>query len=251
MRSIATLLLLVALTGCTTMSSTALVRTPDDMLFVNKFTSLFGKTDRSHVKGVPITLNVPTHTDAYIIETYYVQKSNDGQLVALPQERLGRRNLHVDLKSVMTPKIFTVDFKRPAAGSLVYDLRFQTGEGANEQYFQSFANRIEDETIRDITAAIGTLKPVLAGTPTSALSANLGNDVKKQLIENTRVVAYARFDISEPDYEQRLACFIDEHLNCCHACQSFPAPVAESPSTCPLNLPACETCPAPPTPANG
>lgn len=212
--------------GCTTMSSTMLNRNEHDELYPNEY----GLTGATHTKGVPITLEIPTHVDVFITETYYMQRGEGGILEEVKRSRLGRRNLGVNIVSVKTKKVFTVDFKRPAAGSLVYDIAFQDDGASNEQYFKSIANKIEDQTIRQITSSLGALGPLLSARPTAA-DFSRGESVKKLIVENERVVAYCRFDINELGYEDLVQSFIDKHLTCCHDCTKKPSVTIGPPAT--------------------
>lgn len=200
------------------MTSTLLHRTDDDALYRNEFPKRrHGKIH--HTRGVPITLEVPTHVDVFVTEKYYLQRGRDGLLAEVKSSRMGRRNLGVRMVPVKTKKVFTVDFQRPAAGTLQYDLTFQQDEQL--QYFERIANSIEDRTIRDITAALEDLSPVLSARATAGRTKRSGS-LSDLVIENERVVAYARFDIDACDFEQQLDGFLEYHLNGCHVCGRLP-----------------------------
>ena len=192
-----TILALSTLSGCTTLVSTMLHRDESDNFYKNQNLPL---------KGVPMALKVPTHLDVWIEETYYLQMTPRGLEEYLPE----RRNLGITTTPVMTKKIFTVDFKRPAAGSLAYDMGFN-----EDQYLNKVANKIEDKTISDVTAAVQRVATAFA-KPTAA---NFGSDdLKNKIIEGARHVAFRRFDIDAPDFEQQLATFVYDHMNACHDC---------------------------------
>ena len=69
-----------------------------------------------HLTGVPVTVRLVTHLRVEIIESHYLK--SDGTPVA---SVVGREVKHTPIS---TPKIFTVDFKRPAAGYLKYNATF-------------------------------------------------------------------------------------------------------------------------------
>ena len=184
--------------GCTSLKSTAISRTPGDQAYVDS---------PYHLKGVPTALQVPTHLDVWVKETYFLQKTPRGWEEASFQ----KRNLDVESNLVKTKKIFAVDFKRPLAGTNTISLGFN-----DEQYLSSLENQIVDETIRDVTTALGQLQPLL-GAATSAKNAE--GKLNGTVIENQRHVAYRRFDIDDSNFEANLAAFLDEQMNNCHNCR--------------------------------
>ncbi len=210
--------------GCTSISSTLLNRTDNDVFVGNSNGEPGVYCDARPFKGVPITLRVPTHLDVAIREKIYLRKLDTGKLVRVHTKH---RNLSVDPKIVETDKVFTVDPKRPAAGTLTSTLTFGSnpstpGGNDNSQYFASIVNNIKDETIIDVTAALGTLLPTLKGLSTSQNDES-GDDksLGSQLIEETRTVAWKRFDLDEPGFEHIVADFVSQHMNCCNTCQVY------------------------------
>src|SRR5262245_49862691 len=83
-----------------------------------------------HIKGIPITLKVPTHLKLYVFDKHYLELVNvGGETDVLPVE------LDVPVRDfghefLYTSKIFTVDFKRPMAGTS--NLRLDMSQ---DQYF--------------------------------------------------------------------------------------------------------------------
>lgn len=217
---------LVALTGCTSIRSLPLNRSPDDE---------FTKNQPIPFKGIPITMKVPTHLDVEIIETYYLQNvacfekvtgKPDAQTYAdLREIPMTHRNLSVKVTPIFTEKVFTVDFKRPASGSLEYGATFGT-----DQYFDSIKGTVIDRTIEDVTALVKAAAP-LAGFPTSA---NFGDELTNVIV-NTRTVAFRRFDIDECYFEQSVQDFAMLHLNACNNCygEVTPKDLPDSPAGCP------------------
>lgn len=215
--------------GCASLKSTAIAR-----LDSNNFVGLSNGApcpvsgQNRPFKGVPITLEVPTHLDVYVTETFYLYKGlkydGDGNAVGpAPLKEASaaccRRNLNLQADIVKTKKVFTVDFKRPAAGSLGY-----TADFTDQQYFSKIQSEIDDNTIIEVADAINRVIPAFAsltagtGTP----SQGIGSQLQSKVIRGTRVVAYNRFDINSPDFEQQLEAFVNLHLNDCHGC---PKPV--------------------------
>lgn len=205
--------------GCTSVKSTALKRNSD-----NSFVGASNGSEKAHgaaraFKGIPITLEIPSHVDVEITETYYIEL-HGAQLREVAFDPATPRNLDVVIHPIKTRKAFTVDFVRPAAGTLETDLAF-----SDDQYLTSITNKLEDKTIKDITAAIQTLTPLLTKKAAAAVGENIG----ASLIKNTRTVAFERFDIDEPGFEDRMLSFVELHLNACHGCEGRIGPQAAEP----------------------
>ncbi len=199
--------------GCAGMTSTMLNRSESDDYSVNK------PAGRVHhvTKGVPVTLKVLTHLDVRVTETLYYTDGANG----LQPVKLGRRLLDVETNPIRTNKVFTVDFKRPGAGVLDYKADF------SDQFFTTFKNKIDDQTLEDINYALGRTSGIIKRfLATKALTVEkLETDVKNKLIVVTRHVAYQRFDVNDPNFETNVDAFISHHLNNCHECRFPPAKV--------------------------
>jgi hypothetical protein len=207
-------LLPTLLSGCTSISSTFLQRAEDDaMLGLSN-----GKTGiHDHArpfKGIPVTLQIPTHLDVAIVETLLcTDDPSSGKLTLLP---LSKRHLDVLPNIQFSDKVFTVDLKRPAAGSLDYEIEFQN-EKDSPQYFQQISYHVVDQTLKDISAVIANLKPLSPplAIPTAAKSSDSDSP---EITPLTRTIAWKRFDIHSPDFEDQVLAFVNEHLNDCHSC---------------------------------
>ena len=88
---------------------------------------------KKHLKGVPITLNVPSHIRVSIIEKNYANKDIKNGMVAFIPDLKTR---HVVIDPIKQKELFTVDFKRPAAGTLKYNLDFDV----DRQYIKKMNN---------------------------------------------------------------------------------------------------------------
>lgn len=107
-------------------------------------------------------------------------------------------------EAIYTDKVFTVDFKRPAGGTLgISDTTFDA-----EQYFSKIKATYTENTLKDINTAFQTLTG-------QATSVKIG-DNEQQLVVDEREVARARFDISEPRWEERMHAFVDQHVTGCY-----------------------------------
>lgn len=211
--------------GCTSISSTMLNRTDNDVFVGNSNGEPNVHCGARPFKGVPITLRVPTHLDVSIREKIYLRKIEPGGKLVRVQTT--HRNLSVEPKIIETDKVFTVDPKRPAAGTLASTLTWGTDANGkdNSQYFASIVNNIKDETIIDVTAALNTLLPTLKGLSTDA-AADAAALAKLQSLNNlliveSRTVAWKRFDLDEPGFEHLVAEFVSLHMNCCNTCEGY------------------------------
>jgi hypothetical protein len=174
----------VCSTGCTTTRSMPLERNDANQLHPSM---------PHAVHGVPLTIRVPTHVDVYIYEKIYFQQI-DGALRQVP---LKRPAVWVDLQTIETDQVVTVDWKRPFSGTLAYSAKF-----GSDQYFDALGATITDTTIQDVTAAV----EAVAAFPTFA-SAKQPN-----WLEDDRLVAYRRFDLDACDVEASVVEFVQSHL---------------------------------------
>lgn len=210
--------------GCTSMRSV--------MLHRNECNTGWEKT--RHLPGVPITLKVPTHLQVTILEKHFlVRQNNDFKRLEFP---VPVRRVETDLK--YTERVFTVDFKRPAAGTLDLKLRFKD----QEQYFQEIQQRVVDETIQDVAKLIGAIAPRGVVGPAVAAAA-----APQDLVEIESVVAVALFELDDPAFEQQVASFLHCHLNQAHDAWVMP-PGSQPPRRLPLvdeHRPVEPLCPSP------
>jgi len=187
-------------TGCTSISSTLLSRDEGNTHWQRE----------QHLPGVPITLKVPTHVKVYVVETYYLQKVTDGGVPRTERLKLPFTIRDFAQEFVYTEKIFTVDFKRPAAGKYNLHLGMTT-----DQYIQTVEHDVTDETIRDVSALIDQLAGT--GLLPRAASGQAGTTGPLQhLYEVKSVAAVGLFEIDAPDFEQQLTGFINCHLTQAH-----------------------------------
>jgi hypothetical protein len=236
------MLFLAGFAGCSTMKSTMLNRLDNDMMVGNSNGEPGCHCDAKPFEGMPITVRVPTHLDVEITETYYLAIV-DGRLQELNTEH---RNLDINSMLVETEKVFTVDFPRPASGVLKYNVKM--GDKQDAQYFKQIKNEITDNTIQDVAKAIAKVAPVLA-KPASAGDFQTSAAIKDQLISEKRTIAWKRFDIDSPDFEEQVQFFVEDNLNKCHNCHrnGTPATFVPIPSSPRENPPAKTPPPMPET----
>jgi hypothetical protein len=170
-----------------------------------------GNGQPRHFKGIPITLEVPTHLEIFITETVYRKLKEDGESVVW-EEPLDLRIYNVRTNVVRTKKLFTVDFKRPAAGTLEIDAQL-----SDEQYFKKITSKLQDETITQSADLLSTVIKAVstASGPTAAQLQKMTN-VSREF----RDVAYKRFDLNAPGFEWDVECFVNDQLSKCHSCST-------------------------------
>jgi len=215
------IVLLACLTGCTSISSTLLNRTDNDFYFGNSNGNTKGYGQSRPFKGVPITVRVPTHLDVAIKESIILARDDHDKLYQLTSSK---RHTFVEANLVESDKVFTVDPKRPAAGTLTQTLTFgnkgtNAGDPDNSQYFKKIAYNIQDDTIKEVNASLNTLLPLLGKKPSTGRQTAGGANLSIIQEEVSGVIAWKRFDLDAPDFEAQVECFIEEHLNSCDDCQ--------------------------------
>jgi hypothetical protein len=188
--------ILLAVIGCTSMTSTMLTRDESNRFWTRK----------GPLKGVPITLKVPTHVQLTVFERHFLVKDKDGHVVRLALPYVVR---DFSQEFIYTEKVFTVDFKRPASGT--YNLGLEL---TDDQYIQHFRHDVTDTTIKDVTNLVTQLAP--GGGGLRGLTASGEEEVDNHCEEIQSVVAVQIFEIDAPDFEDQVAAFISCHLNQAH-----------------------------------
>ena len=194
--------------GCTSMRS----------IFLHRDESNTSWTKERRLPGVPITLRVPTHLRVTVVEKHFlVVNSGTGET------RVTRVNLPSPIRAVThelvyTEKIFTVDFKRPAAGKMKLSAEFEN------QYFKKIEHEVEDETIEQVANLLSKIAPGGLFSPASIGESKAFAD---NVQEVDSVVAVRLFEIDEPDFEEQLTAFLDCHVNQSHDAWVSPPGVEE------------------------
>ena len=215
---------LLGLSGCASFSTTPMTRQADN--------SISGDSNGIHrwfcrtrpYRGVPVKIRVKTHLDVFIKEKYAICRVGGDKVNRWEEKSLGTpeqplRLLFVDSKPIDSEQIVITDFKRPASGSIDLKLDF-----TDEQYFKNVESKVVDTTITDSAALLTT---ILSGTGIIPAKSRLGiaeNVDTPDFKWQERTVAYQRFDINAPDFEQQVEAFVNHHLNNCNSCGQFNSP---------------------------
>ncbi|QDU51441.1 hypothetical protein [Gimesia panareensis] len=217
MRCCITAALLLALsTGCGSIKTTAYDRLEDDTLIANP---------DQHLKGVPVTLKVPTHLKLTIEERTF-WRVDGSELIPVTTCRATR---DVIPKVQYTEKIFLVDPVKPGSGTSGYGFTFR-GDNSKEDdpyagtgQLKGLNYHITDTTITDsaellqkslsFVNAFQTTNGQEDDPGTKAFGAGNGDIKSLGVIQTTRVVAWSQFDINSEYFEEDVMGFLNKHLN--------------------------------------
>lgn len=164
--------------------------------------------------GIPITLKVPTHVKIDILEkSFIVHQEGDGFRHFVPPVPLRDVKHHF----IENDKVFVVDLKRPAAGSLTASVDLDP----EQQYFNKIDRKYTDTTIEAVTGLLGAVaQNGLFGVKTTDGKPAVQTDGPKFKIHKPIIstVASEIFEIDAADFEVQVSEFLSTHLNDCHSC---------------------------------
>lgn len=224
--------LMCALAGCKSVKSTLLERDIQTNNVVTK-----------ELDGYPITLKVPTHIRVTLYENTFVREIKDGvkqsgwKIVEIDGDKL--RTVSFSTQLIETERIYTVDHKRPAAGQIKYGVNF-----TDDQYISQMSSAAVEDTIRQSSIAMSrilslfqganvaprtaadTTRTLADGTFTSILASTKktttrpvpeeqsigtdGTDADSKLKTISSVLATGLFEVDDPEFELKLACFLEK-----------------------------------------
>lgn len=208
----AAILLAVCIGGCSSFRTTAIDRTEHDTVVVNPTAPL---------KGIPVTVRVPTHLELSIIETTYWEKKNfTGEKPTLVRLTSGRPTRTVLHNIQETEKVFLVDPMRPGAGTQSYGFNFRSTTSSSgvanvdaqgKGYLSGLTYKVDDRTITESANLLANSLGMIQALQTSVANPSQN---PSNLIATDRAIAFARFDINSPNYECDVADFLEQYLNC-------------------------------------
>lgn len=178
----------VTIVGCRSAASTYVQPDPEH-----------GGWSTRHLRGVPITVKVPTHLEVRVVERQYLNKGEPVTVLTCA------RRVELDVRE--KDEVFTVDAVRPGAGTLNYKATF------DKQYFKTFDSKVEDKTIEAVTNAIATITPSLknlAAPPKGKSASAKSADVELPFLDH--LVAVRVFDVHDPGLEAAVRDFLACHL---------------------------------------
>jgi len=220
MRYFPVLMLLVfcSNSSCTSFHTTSLGRLDTDSLFVD----CMGRKQKG--KGIPVKMKVPSHVTVTVYEQQVLIRGKEGvklQSFSPPQ-------YEVETGLAYTDKVFLVDFVRPAGGTL--DL-MGTGDKQgiifdDEQYFEAIRAKVQEQTMQQVIKSLETVggfsitegkKVSAVGTETSAQFVE-GDPTLPNVHFEKSIVAYQRFDLARPHWEDEMNCLVAKFVGVCGSC---------------------------------
>ena len=222
---VGTLLLPLIALSCTSFHTTSLSRLDTDSLFVE----CLGRKGKG--KGIPVKMKVPSHVTVTVYEQQVLIQGKDG--VKLQSFSPPQYEVKTDL--AYTDKIFLVDFVRPAGGTLELINPNDDTDGLafdDEQYFKSIQAKVREQTMEQVTAAFDKFIPKsdaaesAIGAVTSAKIVKPDGKTANVHFEKS-IVAYQRFDLARPHWEDEMNGFVQKYLNEFGSCPAGVATVKE------------------------
>lgn len=199
--------------GCRSISSTFVQRMDNDNLVGNSNGERGHHCNAKPFKGVPVTMQVLTHVDITISEELFLDKKT------LQPVHTNRRNLGASQTPIYSDKIFAVDPKRAASGTSKYTLDMNSeGSEEDKQYFKQIKQNVDDTTIKDVNAVLTNLLPKLIKPASTQKLLDGTINPTNDFIKVTRHVAWKRFDIGAPDFQDQIRLFVEHHMNNCNEC---------------------------------
>lgn len=203
--------------SCTSFRTTSLGRLDTDSLFVD----CMGRKHKG--KGIPVKMKVPSHVTVTVYEQQVLIRGKEGvklQSFSPPQ-------YEVQTGLAYTDKVFLVDFVRPAGGTLNL---MGVGEDSgiafdDEQYFKSVRAEAQEQTMQQVIKALETVggfsiegkKVNAVGSETSAQFVD-GDTTLTNVHFEKSIVAYQRFDLARPHWEDEMNSLVAKYLGECGSC---------------------------------
>ena len=200
----------LALAGCTTIKSTILQRDQCNVSW-----------QAVETKGIPITLEVPTHLQIVILDTAYYYKASGTaatvRAVSFGDSKAAFVTTDVQHNFLRTKKVFTIDPKHACAG----DHEFRLDLAEDKQYLKKFESDVTDRTIEETSMALERLliaiRPGTSPGDSGFVNKQTGGP-ELSVVPTVRAVQL--FNIDDPMFEQNVSAFIAQHLppNCAPEC---------------------------------
>jgi hypothetical protein len=192
-----------ALAGCRSAVSTHVTPNPIE-----------GGWDTKKVRGIPVTVKVPTGFEIKVMERRFYQPDFT--------EVEGAVSRFVVTRVIDKDQVFMVDSVRPGAGTLNQAAGFNNTE--NKQFFSTYDTKIEDKTINTIAAIIPNLPDVLSNLKKARAVADTKEvttpaDGSLAMVYTDHLVAVKLFDVNAPDLTDCVRQFMADYVNCTPPCK--------------------------------
>ena len=210
--------------GCTYARTTPLKR-----LWGDEYAASSNGDTRHHgqvrpFRGIPTVLEVPTHYAVTVKETCYVYQDGDGTIHEVAFRSPGEpRLLDATVVPIFRKKLFSVDFARPAGGTLSSALTFNdVSPELTAGHIKTISNSVQEQTINQITSALGEsgIKKLFTrgGAEMPEASSRTAASRFPHTIKIEKTVAYALFDVDAPGVADQISGFLHHHVSACHNC---------------------------------
>ncbi len=204
--------LTLILPGCASFSTIPLTRQDSDVVAADSNGQTRWCSRTRPFRGIPMKVKVQTHVDVCIEERYVLYKGE--KFETWREKPLAHKFYSVKCTPVVTDQIVITDFKRPASGTLDLTIDF-----TDDQYLDKVSSKLTDTTITDSAALLTT---IITKTGIAGFADDTTPPVSDRWQWKKRTVAYQRFDINAPDFEQQLEQFVNLHMNSCNRCSGMP-----------------------------
>jgi hypothetical protein len=192
--------------GCRTAISTHVVPDPE------------GGWATKKIRGIPVTVNVPTHLEIRVTERRYYQPGGKFEPVKdVNCNPVFSRHICEEVKE--KAQLVFVDTVRPGAGTLAMGAGFSNDK--NKQFFSSYDSNIDDQTINTIAALIPGIEPVLANLKKAravAGEATTPAPADMAMAFTEHLVAVKLFDVNDPCLTDAVRQFVSQNMNCRTVC---------------------------------
>ena len=215
--------------GCTYARTTPLKRLAGDEYAASSNGDTRRRGQVRPFRGMPVVLEVPTHYAVTVTETTFVYREKDNTIHEVVFRNPGTpRLLDVGVDVVRRKKLFSVDFARPAGGTLTSAVTFNdveapsasNPEGLTAGHIKEINNTVNEQTINQITEALsesGVRK--LFGRAFSGGTSEHVEAPRPHTIKVEKTVAYRLFDVDAPGVADQISAFLEHHVSACHGCE--------------------------------
>ncbi|HQR42863.1 MAG TPA: hypothetical protein PLX97_09265 [Gemmatales bacterium] len=208
----------VASTGCTSIRSS----------FYNTATGC-DECGQPHYRGVPTTIEVSRWIKLEVVERRYLDQS--ATVLVADQNKTGYSrdfvSRMVNYDFIKKKELFTVDPKRPLAGTLAYAFGFggSTDTDPDKQNITNYSYDVDDKTIEVVSKAVTNMISRVNAINAKAASQGAGAAppaIPAEITEITTTVAIEFFDLAQPGVELKVQHFLETHVNRCDPCNKMP-----------------------------
>ena len=156
------------------------------------------------LKGIPVTLEVPTHLKlTFVRQQYWVPKEGDaGRFLQNDKDALVTFDLKHDF--IKEKKIFLVDFKRPAAGTM----EFGAAIDKDTSGFTNVSYKVNDLTIETIGKQVNDLVKNILPALGKRTTVVASDTAATKLVTIDSIVATTIVKLDDPAFQEKVREFL-------------------------------------------